>query len=98
MRIAMKKKPALVAVPFIESQWLRWIIQDERERYWTGKRFSKDQRKALTYADSLVVTRDMRTILRRRCKGLVRYRLVVPVTIDVYAEGQIDLEEMVWFL
>ena len=95
--IAMKK-PALVAVPFIELQWLRYVIQDERERYWTGRGFSKDQRKALTYADSVAVTQDMRRILKRRCQGLTRYRLVAPVTIDVYAEGPIDLEEMVWFL
>jgi hypothetical protein len=92
------KKPALIAVPFIESQWLRYVIQDERERYWTGKGFSNNQRQALTYADSLAVTQDMRRILRRRCKGLVRYRFVVPVMIDVYANGPIDQEEMAWFL
>jgi hypothetical protein len=92
------KKPALVAVPFIESQWLRWVIQDERERYWTGRSFSKDQRKALTYADSLVVTQDMRRILKRLCSGLIRYRLIAPVVIDVYADGPIDQEEMAWFL
>ncbi len=40
----------------------------------------------------------MRRILRRRCTGLIRHRLVVPVAIDVYAEGPIDLEEMRWFL
>jgi len=94
----MKKKPALVAVPFIESQWLRWIIQDERERCWTSCGFSKDQRKALTYADSVAMTQDMRRILRRRCNGLIRYRLIAPVMIDVYAEGPIDQEEMAWFL
>ncbi len=94
----MKKKPALVAVPFVESQWLRYVIQDERERYWTGKGFSEDQRKALTYADPLIVTQDMRRILKRRCKGLLRHRLVAPVMIDVYAEGPIDQEEMAWFL
>jgi len=94
----MMKKPALVAVPFIESRWLRWVIQDERERYWTGTGFSKDQRKALTYADSLVVTQDMRRILKTRCKGLTRYRVVAPVTIEVYADGPIDREEMAWFL
>jgi hypothetical protein len=92
------KKPALVAVPLIESQWLRWVIQDERERYWTGRGFSKDQRKALTYADSLAVSQDMRRILTRRCKGLIRYRLIAPVMIDVYADGPIDQEEMAWFL
>jgi hypothetical protein len=96
--ITVKKKPALVAVPFIESQWLRYVIQDERERYWTGRRFSKDQRKSLTYADSLVVTQDMRRILKRRCKRLITYRLVAPVVIDVYADGPIDQEEMAWFL
>lgn len=69
--ITVKKKPALVAVPFIESQWLRYVIQDERDRYWTGRRFSRDQRKALTYADSVAVTQDMRRILKRRCKGLI---------------------------
>lgn len=52
----------------------------------------------MTYADSLVVTQDMRRILRKRCKGLTRYRLVVPVTIDVYTDGAIDQEEMAWFL
>jgi hypothetical protein len=62
------KKPALVAVPLIESQWLRWVIQD------------------------------MRRILTRRCKGLIRYRLIAPVMIDVYADGPIDQEEMAWFL
>ncbi len=94
----MKKKPALVAVPFIESQWLRYVIQDERDRYWTGRRFSRDQRKALTYADSVAVTQDMRRILKRRCKGLIRYRLVAPVMIDDYADGPIDQEVMAWFL
>jgi hypothetical protein len=94
----MKKKPALLAVPFVESQWLRYVVQDERERYWIGKGFSKDQRQALTYADSLVVTQDMRRILKRRYKGLRRYRLIAPVMIDVYAEGPIDREEMAWFL
>lgn len=33
-----------------------------------------------------------------RCKGLIRYRLVAPVMIDVYAEGPIDKEELAWFL
>jgi hypothetical protein len=92
------KKRALVAVPDIESEWLRWVIQDERERYWTGRGFSKDQRKALTYADSLVVSQDMRRILKRRCKGLISYRLIAPVMIDVYADCPIDQEEMAWFL
>jgi hypothetical protein len=40
----------------------------------------------------------MGKILRRRCKGLIRHRLVVPVMIDVYAERGIDLEEKRWFL
>ena len=38
------------------------------------------------------------TNLKRRCKGLTRYRFVAPVMIDVYSEGPIDREEMVWFL
>ena len=40
----------------------------------------------------------MRRILKRRCKGLIRYRLIAPVTIDVYAEGPFDQEEIAWFL
>jgi len=94
----MKKNPALVAVPFVESQWLRYVIQDETERYWTGSGFSKNQRQAVTYADSVAVSQDMRRILKRRSKGLKRYRLVAPVMIDVYADGPIDQEEMAWFL
>ena len=42
-----------------------------------------------------VIARDMRRILKRRCKA---DRFVAPVMIDVYAEGPIDQEEMAWFL
>ena len=93
----MKRKPALFAVGYMESDFVRYAIQDER-RYWTGRGFTKDQRKALAYADEVVIARDMRRILMRRCKGLIRYRLVAPVMIDVYAEGPIDKEELAWFL
>ena len=94
----MKRKPALFAVGYMESDFVRYAIQDERGRYWTGRGFTKDQRKALAYADEVVIARDMRRILMRRCKGLIRYRLVAPVMIDVYAEGPIDKEELAWFL
>ena len=94
----MKKKPALSAVGYMESNWVRYAIQDERGRYWTGRGFTKDQRKALAYADETVIARDMRRILKRRCKGLIRYRFVAPVMVDVYAEGPIDKDEMAWFL
>ena len=48
-------KPALFAVGYMESDWIRYAIQDERGRYWTGRGFTKNERKALTYADSLVL-------------------------------------------
>ena len=86
-------KPALFAVGYMESDWIRYAIQDERGRYWTGRGFTKDQRKPFAYADENVIARDMRRILKRRCKGLVRYRFVAPVLIDVFAVGQIDQEE-----
>jgi hypothetical protein len=91
-------KPALFAVGYMESDWIRYAIQDKRGRYWTGRGFTKDRRKALAYADETVIARDIRRILKRRCKGLTRYRFVAPVMIDVYAEGTIDQEEMAWFL
>ena len=75
----MNKKPALAAVGFMESDFVRYLIQDEKGRFWTGKGFTKDQRKALAYADENVIARDMRRILKRRCKGLIRYRFVAPV-------------------
>ena len=59
----MKKKPALFAVGYMESDWVRYAIQDEKGRYWTGKGFTKDERKALAYADENVIARDMRRIL-----------------------------------
>jgi hypothetical protein len=90
----VKKKPALFAVGYMESDWIRYAIEDERGRHWTGRGFTKDQRKALAYADENVIARDMRRILKRRCKGLIRDQFVAPVMIDVYAEGSIDQEEM----
>ena len=94
----MKEKPALFAVGYMEPDWIRYAIEDERGRYWTGRGFSKDERGAFAYADENVIARDMRRILKRRCKELIRYRFVAPVMIDVYAEGPIDQEEMTWFL
>lgn len=63
-----------------------------------GGAASKDVGKAFAYADETVIARDMRRILLRRCKGLIRYPFVAPVMIDVYAEGAIDWEEKTWFL
>jgi hypothetical protein len=94
----MKTKPALSAVGFMESEFVRYVIQDEKGRFWTGNGFTKDQRKALAYADENVIARDMRRILKCRCKRLIRYRFIAPVLIDVYAGGPIDQEEMGWFL
>jgi hypothetical protein len=94
----MKQKPSLIAEINVDSEWLRYVIKDEQGRNWTGRGFSQDKRKAPTYAETLVVTRDMRRFLRRRCKGLIRHRLFVPVAIDVCAEGSIDLEQMKSFV
>ncbi len=94
----MKKKPALFAAGFMESNYVRYAIRDERGRYWTGKGFTKDERRAMAYADEVTILRDMRRILRRRCEGLIRHRFVAPVMIDVYAEGRIDQEELAWYL
>ena len=94
----MKKKPALFAVGYMESDFVRYAIEDEKGRFWTGRGFTKDQRKALAYADEVVILRDMRRILKSRCKEMIRHRFVAPVMIDVYAEGPIDPEELGWFL
>jgi hypothetical protein len=94
----MKKKPALAAVGYMESNFVRYAIQDEKGRYWTGRAFAKDKQKALAYADENVIAQDMRRILKRRCTNLIRHRFVVPLTIDVYADGPIDPEEMAWFI
>lgn len=94
----MKKKPALFAVGYMESDFIRYAIQDERGLYWTGKGFTNDRRKAAAYADEAVILKDMRQILKCRCQGLIRYRFVAPMIIDVYAEGPVDQEELRWFL
>jgi len=46
----MTKKPALFSVGYMESDWIRYAIEDERGRYWTGRGFTKNERKALAYA------------------------------------------------
>jgi len=52
----------------------------------------------LAYADETVIAQDTRRILKRRCNGLIRYRFVAPVMVDVYAEGPIGRDELAWFL
>ena len=82
----------------MENDLVHYSIRDERGRYSTGRGFTRDRQKALAYADENVLATDMRRILKRRCKDLIRYRFVAPVMIDVYAEGPIDQEEMAWFI
>ena len=88
----------MAAVGYMESNWVRYIIQNEKMHYWTGRGFTRDPQKALAYADENVIATGMRRILKRRCNGLVRYRFVAPVMVDVYAMGPIDHEEIAWFL
>lgn len=95
----MKRKPALAAVGYMgDDDLVHYSIQDERGRYWTGRGFTKDKRKALAYTDEPVILQDMRRILKRLCKGLTRYRFFAPVLIDVYTDGPIDQKELASFL
>jgi hypothetical protein len=52
LSIAMsRKRPALIAEVKVESQYLRYLIQDEKGLYWTGRGFAKDKRRALGILD-----------------------------------------------
>jgi len=57
----MKRKPALAAVAYMENDLVHYAIQDETGWYWTGRGFSKDKRKALAYADEIVIARGTET-------------------------------------
>jgi hypothetical protein len=63
------KKRSLIAEISVDTEWLRYSIQNERGRFWTGRGFSKDKRSALTYADPLVVARDKRRVLGDAARG-----------------------------
>ncbi len=53
------KKPSLIAEINLDAEWLRYVIQDERGRYWTGRGWSRRPRRALLYAHADFLREDI---------------------------------------
>lgn len=96
----MEKKQKLPILSVVQSgseQFERFLIKDEQERVWTGKRFGSDG--GALYADQNQALSDTHDILRQSFKGVDPQRLVVPVYVDVLNHsGPVPLAEVAQYL
>lgn len=74
---------------------LRYVINDVHGRYWTGKEWTGDSRRATLYvahADAIAEARGIILREHRRCPVYQNFR--VPVQLEVFAHRTITHEEL----
>ena len=61
----MPHKRTKIGVQIVGTRWLRFIIANERQRVWTGERWSDRRSDALLYAHVEVVRADVKNLKRQ---------------------------------
>lgn len=69
-----------------ESEFSRYLIEDQKETVWDGTEFVVDRRQATLYANSNEASLDVHEILKRDLRARRRTCFSVPVVVEVYAD------------
>ena len=91
-------KLPILSVLRLNNMFGRFIIRDEKNRNWTGKRLT-DKSPPILYSDAGEACRDTHKILRSHFPKAMKPRTyVVPVFIEVYSEEPLSEGEIAEFL
>ena len=77
--------PVLYVVQVGESEFERYIIEDQQNQVWTGKQF--DSEGGVLFARHNDAAIEGQNILRRNFKGAEPQRFVVPLYVEVLNHG-----------
>ena len=83
--MAKKRLPILHVVQVGESEFERYVIEDQQNQIWTGKQF--DSTGGALFASHNDAAIEGQNILRRNFKGAEPQRFVVPLYVEVLNHG-----------
>jgi hypothetical protein len=95
--MAEKRLPVLYVVQVGESEFERYVIEDQQNRVWTGERF--DSEGGALFARHNDAATETHNILKKNFKGLEPQRFVVPLYVEVLNHsGPVPMAEVCQYL
>lgn len=92
----MNQKLPILTVMRTQTEFPRFLIQDDNERVWTGERFHANG--AALFANQNDACLEVHSILKRHFDGIEPKRYVVPCFIEVFSEELVSEVEVASFL
>lgn len=95
--MAKKRLPILYVVQVGESEFDRYVIEDQQNHVWTGKQF--DSEGGVLFAKHNDAAIESQNILKRSFKGPEPQRYVVPLYVEVLSHaGPVPVAEIAKYL
>ncbi len=76
----------------------RYRIWSSDQKYWTGKRWSRNVKKALIYADKNVLATDFNDLQAKVNEGKPVYEFTTNVTVKVFSKTPVSPEQIAEYL
>ena len=90
-----RRLPILHVVQVGNPQFERYLIEDEKERVWTGHEFGQP---GVLFADHNQAATEVQTILKSHFPGVGPVKYTAPVVIEVYSPEPIDVAQVAMYL
>lgn len=95
--MAKKRLPILYVVQVGESEFERYVIEDQQKQVWTGKQF--DSQGGALFARHNDAATEAQVILKKSFKGVEPQRFVVPLYVEVLSHaGPVAVAEVAQYL
>ena len=95
--MAKKRLPILYVVQVGESEFDRYVIEDQHQQVWTGKHF--DSKGGALFAKHNDAAIEGQNILKRNFNGVEPQRFIVPLYVEVLNHaGPVPADEIAQYL
>ena len=94
--MANQRLPILRVVQVGNDDFNRYHIANEQEQLWNGQQFQPDR--GILYADHNVACTDVQSILRKNFEGVKPVKYVVPLTIEVFSNEPVPVNDVAMYL
>ena len=91
------KKLPILRVVETDGPFNRFVIEDQKNRVWTGERFSRVLKPTL-YADHNAACSDVQGILKSNFVGVETVKYVVPLFVEVHSHEPVKGAEVAKYL
>ena len=94
--MANQRLPILRVVQVGNDDFYRYQIADEQQQLWNGEQFQPER--GILYADHNVACTDVQSILRKNFEGVKAVKYVVPLTIEVFSNEPVTMNDVAMYL